>query len=170
MTSRGPVNTGESAGDTDALPPPPLPVSTDELSAAWRLMHFAVRAVIAEPDRILAARGLTRLHHRILFFVAHTPDMSVGALQDTLAVSKQALNPPLRQLQAQGLIELARADHDARVRQVRLTAEGAGLESRLTGAQYRLFADAFAAAGPQAHAGWQAVMLALAKHSGRLIE
>ena len=41
-------------------------------------MHFALRAVIAEPDRILAARGLTRMHHRILFFRRASPGMSVG--------------------------------------------------------------------------------------------
>ena len=36
---------------------------------AWRRVHFA-RAVIAEPDRITRYPGLTRMHHRILFFVA----------------------------------------------------------------------------------------------------
>mgnify|MGYP001012201497 CR=1 FL=1 len=134
------------------------------LAEAWRLMHYALRAVIAEPDRILATRGLTRMHHRILFFVAHSPGMSVGELQTTLDVTKQALNAPLRQLQEQGLIELTKADHDARVRQIRLTADGAALEAKLTGEQYRLFADAFTQAGPQAHAGWRAVMRELAKH------
>jgi len=86
----------------------PLPTPTDAaaLTEAWRVMHFALRAVIAEPDRILATRGLTRMHHRILFFVAHSPGMSVGELQATLDVTKQALNAPLRQLQEQGLIEL----------------------------------------------------------------
>ena len=136
------------------------------LNEAWRFMHFALRAVIAEPDRILATRGLTRMHHRILFFVAHTPGMSVGELQSTLDVTKQALNAPLRQLQTQGLIALAKADHDARVREIRLTEEGAELESQLTGEQQRLFADAFAKAGAQAHEGWRAVMLALARQAG----
>ena len=60
-------------------------IAQAELNEAWRVMHFALRAVIAEPDRILATRGLTRMHHRILFFVAHTPGMSVGGLQATLA-------------------------------------------------------------------------------------
>ena len=136
------------------------------LNEAWRVMHFALRAVIAEPDRILATRGLTRMHHRILFFVAHTPGMSVGELQSTLDVTKQALNAPLRQLQVQGLIELAKADHDARVREIRLTSEGVALEAKLTGEQDKLFADAFATAGAQAHEGWRAVMLELAKHAG----
>lgn len=136
------------------------------LNEAWRVMHFALRAVIAEPDRILATRGLTRMHHRILFFVAHAPGMSVGELQTTLDVTKQALNAPLRQLQTQGLIELAKADHDARVREIRLTVEGVALEAKLTGEQEKLFADAFARAGERAHDGWRAVMLELARHAG----
>ena len=136
------------------------------LNEAWRVMHFALRAVIAEPDRILATRGLTRMHHRILFFVAHTPGMSVGELQATLDVTKQALNAPLRQLQTQRLIELAKANHDARVREIRLSGEGVALEAQLTGEQQRLFADAFAKAGAQAHQGWRMVMLQLATHAG----
>lgn len=142
------------------------PKGQTALNEAWRVMHFALRAVIAEPDRILATRGLTRMHHRILFFVAHTPGMSVGELQSTLDVTKQALNAPLRQLQVQGLIELAKADHDARVREIRLTSEGVALEAKLTGEQEKLFAYAFATAGAQAHEGWRAVMLELAKHAG----
>jgi DNA-binding MarR family transcriptional regulator len=140
--------------------------SVAALNEAWRVMHFALRAVIAEPDRILATRGLTRVHHRILFFVAHTPGMSVGELQSTLDVTKQALNAPLRQLQTQGLIELAKADRDARVREIRLTADGVALEAKLTGEQQRLFSDAFAKAGSQAHEGWRAVMHELARHAG----
>ena len=141
-------------------------IAQAELNEAWRVMHFALRAVIAEPDRILAARGLTRVHHRVLFFIAHTPGMSVGELQATLDVTKQALNAPLRQLQAQGLIELAKADHDARVREIRLTTHGVVLEAILTGEQEKLFSDAFANAGKKAHEGWRAVMLELARHAG----
>jgi len=162
MSTRTPVATGKG-GAKIVEPLPQLPDAA-ALTEAWRVMHFALRAVIAEPDRILAARGLTRMHHRILFFVAHSPGMSVGELQTTLDVTKQALNAPLRQLQEQGLIELAKADHDARVRQIRLTADGSALEATLTGEQYKLFTDAFVQAGPQAHAGWRAVMHELARH------
>jgi DNA-binding MarR family transcriptional regulator len=138
-------------------------VDADMLNQSWRVMHFALRAVVAEPDRMLAKRGLTRVHHRILFFVARTPAMSVGALQATLDVTKQALNAPLKQLQAQGLIDLVKADRDARVRELRLTTEGALLESKLTGEQHRMFADAFAQAGENAKEGWFEVMRILAE-------
>ena len=163
MSARSSAAKGTVAGKTSL---PAKLKSQAALNEAWRVMHFALRAVIAEPDRILAARGLTRMHHRILFFVAHTPGMSVGELQATLDVTKQALNAPLRQLQAQGLMELVKADHDARVREIRLTTSGAALEAQLTGEQQKLFADAFAKAGAEAHEGWRLVMLELAQHAG----
>jgi DNA-binding MarR family transcriptional regulator len=135
----------------------------DRLIEAWRVMHYALRAVIAEPDRMLAKRGLTRVHHRILFFVARSPGMSVGELQTTLDVTKQALNMPLKQLQTQGLIELTKADHDARVRRIELTSEGVALEAKLTGEQLRMFAEAFGDAGEEATLAWFAVTGNLAK-------
>jgi DNA-binding MarR family transcriptional regulator len=134
----------------------------DQLINAWRVMHFAVRAVIAEPDRMLAKRGLTRVHHRILFFLARTPGMSVGELQTTLDVTKQALNTPLKQLREQGLIDFAKADHDARVRELQLTEDGLVLESKLTGEQLQMFASAFAEHSRSEVAGWFGVTQSLA--------
>jgi DNA-binding MarR family transcriptional regulator len=138
-------------------------VEKDRLIEAWRVMHYALRAVIAEPDRMLAKRGLTRVHHRILFFLARDPGLSVGALQTTLDVTKQALNTPLKQLREQGLIEFAKADHDARVRELELTEDGRALEAKLTSEQLRMFAEAFDNAGDAAANGWFDVMAVLAK-------
>jgi DNA-binding MarR family transcriptional regulator len=135
----------------------------DRLIEAWRVMHYALRAVIAEPDRMLAKRGLTRVHHRILFFLARDPGMSVGALQAMLDVTKQALNTPLKQLREQGLIEFAKADHDARVRELELTEDGRALEAKLTGEQLRMFSEAFDTAGDVSASGWFDVMAVLAK-------
>jgi hypothetical protein len=39
------------------------------LDAAVELTHFAYRADDGAPDALLAARGLSRVHHRILHFV-----------------------------------------------------------------------------------------------------
>ncbi len=125
-------------------------------------MHYALRAVIAEPDRILAERGLTRVHHRILFFVGRSPGMSIGELQSTLDVSKQALAAPLKTLAEQALLMIDKDAADARVRRLRLSSAGEALERRLTGAQYARFESAFRAAGEDAVAGWQAVMRELA--------
>ena len=92
-----------------------------ELDQAWELMHFALRAVIAQPDKMLDKRGLSRVHHRILFFVARQPDLAVNQLLQVLGVSKQALNQPLRQLYVQGLVAYTLAPHDKRQRRLALT-------------------------------------------------
>jgi DNA-binding MarR family transcriptional regulator len=133
-----------------------------ELNAAIELLHFAYRALIAKPDRMLAARGLSRVHHRILYFVARLPRPSVNELLRVLGVSKQALNRPLRELYAQKLIRFERASEDARIRRLELTAAGKRLEGKLSALQRQRFTAAFAASGANAEAGWREVMLRFA--------
>jgi DNA-binding MarR family transcriptional regulator len=132
------------------------------LDAAVELTHFAYRAMTARPDALLAARGLSRVHHRILHFVVRLPKPSVSQLLRTLGVSKQALNGPLRDLYAQKLITYARAPDDARVKHLSLTTEGRKLEGRLSALQRAQFATVFDAEGERAEEGWRAVMRRLA--------
>lgn len=133
-----------------------------ELDAAVELTHFAFRAMTARPDALLAKRGLSRVHHRILHFVARLPRPSVTLLLRTLGVSKQALNGPLRDLYAQKLITFTRSADDGRVKHLSLTPEGRKLEGRLSALQRAQFAQAFAAEGAGAEAAWRAVMRRLA--------
>lgn len=130
--------------------------------AAIELLYFAYRAFTLGPDRVLAQRGLGRVHHRILYFVARNPGISVSGLLQTLAITKQALHAPLRQLVGMGLIESGSDPGDARIRQLSLSADGKRLEARLTATQAERLAAAFTAAGPAAEAGWFAVMRQLA--------
>ncbi len=143
----------------DRNPAPPLLESIE-------LLYFAYRAFTEQPDRLLAERGLGRVHHRILYFVARRPGLSVGALIGTLRVSKQALNAPLRQLQEMGLVAAVVGDHDRRIRRLMLTSEGARLERRLTATQARRLSRVFASAGGPATAGWREVMRGLAGDRG----
>jgi DNA-binding MarR family transcriptional regulator len=131
------------------------------------LLFFGFRALTAEPDRILAERGLGRVHHRILYFVARKPGIRVGGLLETLGVSKQALSAPLRTLVLQGLVAVRVPPENRRARELRLTAAGARLERRLTGVQRRTFRRAFGAAGPDAEAGWREVMRRLNTDASR---
>ena len=133
-----------------------------ELRDAIEQVYFAYRAFTDGPDRILARRGLGRVHHRILYFVGRHPGISVKGLLGVLAVSKQAVNAPLRQLTEMRLVE-ATAGEDRRVRQLVLTEEGHRLEAELTGVQMRLMEEAFATAGPAAETGWRTVTAALAR-------
>lgn len=124
--------------------------------------YFAYRAFTAGPDRLLEARGLGRVHHRILYFIGRNPGISVGALIDALGVSKQALNAPLRELIERELIRAETSLEDRRVRQLSLSAHGQALEAQLTKIQTDLLGHAFADCGGEATDGWHAVMQRLA--------
>src|SRR5512134_478976 len=102
-----------------------LPRTSDDPAA---LLFFGFRALTAEPDRVLSERGLSRVHHRILYFVGHAPGLRVGELLATLGVTKQALHRPLRELVRQGLVAAAAPAHNRRARELRLTAAGERLE------------------------------------------
>lgn len=125
------------------------------------LLHFAFRAIVAEPDAKLATLGLGRVHHRILFFIAQTPDLRVVDLMATLGVSKQALNGPLRALVRRGFVKSVVDSRNLRERKLSLSATGKALERRLSGPQRRAFSVAFRKAGAGAKRAWQAVMLEL---------
>ena len=129
-----------------------------ELRTAIELFFFAYRAFTAHPDRILGVRGLSRVHHRILYFVGRSPGIAINALLATLGVTKQALNAPLRRLTALKLVAVRPAAHDRRYKELRLTREGQRLEAQLTGTQMEHLAAVFAATGKQPERGWRAVM------------
>ena len=133
-----------------------------ELREAIELLYFSYREFTAGPDRILAERGLSRVHHRILYFVGRSPGIPINALLTILGVTKQALNAPLRQLTEMKLVAVRAGAQDRRVRELSLTADGARLEARLSGTQMRNLAAVFAEAGVPAEAGWREVMSILA--------
>ncbi|MBT8768323.1 MarR family winged helix-turn-helix transcriptional regulator [Metapseudomonas boanensis] len=129
--------------------------------AAMEAFFFGYQAFTSKPDEILARRGLSRVHHRILFFIAKYPGLSVKELLGYLGVSKQALNIPLRQLIEMHLVESVAADDDKRKRLLGFTAEGAKLEQALRREQARLLQRAFSEAGEEAVRGWLQVNQAL---------
>jgi DNA-binding MarR family transcriptional regulator len=131
-----------------------------DLNEVLGLLHFGFREVVAEPDRLLARRGFSRVHHRILFFVARNRSLSVGQLLAILDVSKQALHRPLAQLREAGLIEALAAPENRRLKLLQLTKKGAHFEDQLSGLQRDRFAAAFADSGGEI--GWRAVMQRLA--------
>ncbi len=126
----------------------------------------AYKTFTAKPDEMLARRGLARVHHRILFFVAHYPGLSVKDLLASLGVTKQAINIPLRQLIEMGLVATEAADHDKRVKRLTLTPEGKKLEEALHREQARLLTQAFGEAGSSATEGWLAVNSILMRAGG----
>ncbi len=134
-----------------------------DLRDAIEQFYFAYRGFTDRPDRILEKRGLGRVHHRILYFIGRRPDVSVRGLLDLLAVSKQALNAPLRQLMEMGLVGAEASPDDRRVKRLSLTEAGRKLEAELTEAQTRHLRAAFERAGDEAQHGWRTVMGELIK-------
>jgi len=122
---------------------------------------FGYQAFTAKADEMLARRGLSRVHHRILFFIARYPGLSMKELLGYLGVSKQALNIPLRQLLEMHLVTSGTAEDDKRKRLLGFTPEGAKLELALRREQAKLLQRAFADAGEAAVNGWLQVNQAL---------
>ncbi|NWB86673.1 MULTISPECIES: MarR family winged helix-turn-helix transcriptional regulator [Pseudomonas] len=131
---------------------------------AMQAFFFGYQAFTAKADEMLERRGLSRVHQRIVFFIARYPDVSVKELLTLLGVSKQALNMPLRQLTEMDLVRSVASEADKRKRLLRLTADGASLEESLRREQVKLLQKAFAQAGEAAVEGWLAVNLALGEN------
>ena len=130
----------------------------DQLNQGLELMYFGFRGLVDAPDRLLARRGLGRMHHRVLYFIARQPGLSVGDLLERLAITKQALHRPLRDLVARGLVMTSADRNDRRVRRLVLSKEGAALEDRLSGMQRAHLAAIFKDAGQASETGWRKVM------------
>ena len=129
---------------------------------AMEAFFFGYQAFTAKADEMLERRGLSRVHQRIVFFIARYPALSVKQLLELLGVSKQALNIPLRQLQEMHLVDSVASQTDKRKRLLELTEEGLRFEQSLRREQVKLLQRAFAEAGEEAVNGWLAVNQALA--------
>jgi DNA-binding MarR family transcriptional regulator len=139
--------------------------------SAMEAFFFGYQAFTAKADEMLAQRGLSRVHQRIVFFIARYPGLSVKELLTVLGVSKQALNTPLRQLIDMSLVHSVAPDVDKRKRLLGLTDEGIAFEQALRHEQVELLQRVFAEAGEAAVDGWLAVnkALAQARQTGAII-
>ena len=129
-----------------------------QLRQAIELFFFSYRAFTHGPDEILARRGLGRVHHRILYFVGQQPELAVNELLQILQISKQALNPPLRQLLSMKLVKNEQSKADRRIRELSLTASGKRLEARLTDTQLIQLENVFKDQGKKAERAWKLIM------------
>jgi len=134
---------------------------------AQDLLFFAYRDFTNAADVLLEELGLGRAHHRVLHFVGRNPGMTVSELLGILRITKQSLARVLGELVALGHIAQAKGGSDRRQRLLTLTETGADLEHRLFARQKARLAPAFKAAGPDAFAGFQAVMRAIMDPTAR---
>ncbi|MVV49072.1 MarR family transcriptional regulator [Pseudomonas sp. PB120] len=130
---------------------------------AMEAFFFGYQAFTAKADEMLERRGLSRVHQRIVFFIARYPNLSVKELLALLGVTKQALNMPLRQLVEMQVVNSVASQTDGRKRLLELTDEGARFEQALRREQVKLLERVFTEAGETAVNGWMAVNLALGK-------
>ena len=128
---------------------------------AMEAFFFGYQAFTAKADEMLERRGLSRVHQRIVFFIARYPNLSVKQLLELLGVTKQALNMPLRQLTEMQLVASVASETDKRKRLLELTGDGARFEQSLRREQVKLLEKVFAEAGEAAVNGWLTVNLAL---------
>ncbi|WMB27559.1 MarR family transcriptional regulator [Streptococcus didelphis] len=89
--------------------------------------------------------------------------MTVNELLQVLEVSKQALNTPMKELLAKGLIELHQNDKDKRSKLVFLTDKGRELDQALNDIQIQKMKDYFTKAGDPDGLYWNKVMELYAK-------
>jgi DNA-binding MarR family transcriptional regulator len=135
---------------------------------AMEAFFFGYQAFTAKADEMLERRGLSRVHQRIVFFIARYPNLSVKELLALLGVTKQALNMPLRQLVEMHLVNSVASETDKRKRLLELTDDGARFEQSLRREQVKLLERVFAEAGEAAVDGWLAVNLALGENQQKV--
>lgn len=150
------MTTGTSTGGQSLL------FLTDEqLRKGIEAMFFAYRGFTADPDRILADKEYGRAHHRAIHFIHRSPGTTVNNLLGILGVTKQSLNRVLRTLIADGLVSNTVGTQDKRERHLHLTEVGSALERELSDAQRNRLRAAYREAGPDAVAGFRAVLEAM---------
>jgi len=161
---RGPKATGaQSVSRTDQL----LFLTDEQLRQGIELLFFAYRDFTGDPDQVLAARGYGRAHHRAIHFIKRRPGITIAGLLDILQVTKQSLNRVMRQLIDDGLVISREGATDRRQRTLTLSPEGEALEHALSEPQRARVRKAYGAVGPEAVAGFRAVLEQMINESGR---
>ena len=134
------------------------PIRQNELDEALDLFHFAWRMIVAQPDKLLARQGLSRVHHRILYFIRRNPNLSVNGLVEVLGTSKQALHPALKALVDRKLVMALPSPEDRRIKRLSLTPKGKSFEEVLSGDQRERLEKAFQGLGTAKEKVWREMM------------
>ncbi len=130
----------------------------EELNHALEAMHFGFRAMTLRPDQRLAELNLSRIHHRLLYFIGRNSHCSINELLDIMGITKQYLHRPLKNLIARGYILQTVDAEDRRVKRLRLSRRGEKLEFDLSEVQRRRFEEIFNRLGPGVERHWRQVM------------
>lgn len=119
-------------------------------------MYFGYSHMMRSADTLLVRDGLGRAHQRALYFIARQPGLAVGELLGLLAITKQSLSRVLNELITRGLVATMPGENDRRRKLLRLTDEGAALETELFDRLRERLSAAYGRAGQEAVTGfWQ---------------
>lgn len=146
---------------------PPDSGEQDRIRQAIELLFFAYRDFTSDPNLILASSSYGRAHHRTMHFVGAYPGINVAQLLAILKITKQSLGRVLKQLLLEGFVEQRPGKRDRRQRLLFLSDKGREFEKRLSAPQQVRVRSAFAAAGPEAVAGYLRVLENLINESER---
>ena len=146
-----------------------LYLTDEQLRQGTEAMFFAYRGFTADPDRILNKISYGRAHHRAIHFINVTPGATVNNMLSILGITKQSLNRVLRKLIEDGLVESVVGKEDRRERHLFLTDQGRDLEKQLSTAQHERMRKAFRQVGPEAVAGFRAVLEAMMDQDMRFL-
>jgi DNA-binding MarR family transcriptional regulator len=138
----------------------------DAIRGGMDLLFFANTRHLKHADETLAAVGLGRAHHRVLYFLARRPGIAVAALLAILGVTKQSLGRVTVELAAKGLIEQHPGEKDRRQRLYQLTPAGTELEANIYADLHANVSRAYTASGGEAVAGFRTVMQHLIGEEG----
>lgn len=147
----------------------PLFLREDEVRRGLELLFFGYTRLTKSIDDRLTNQGLGRAHHRALYFIARSPDLSVSQLLRALAITKQSLGRVLSELQRRDLIETRSGTVDRRQKLLRLTEAGAALEAELFDALRARLSAAYRQAGQESVTGFWRVLEGLVPEADRAL-
>ena len=136
----------------------PLFLRDEDLDDAILMIERAQRLITADVAGLLDDRGLGATHDLVLRLVARRPGVAMVELKRTIAASKQTLSRVVAELEAKGLVALAKGDGDRRQRPVRITEAGLSILADVDQLRRRRLRRVFRAVGPQAVAGFRQVL------------
>lgn len=120
---------------------------TDQSDYSLILFHFAYKTFINTADEIIEQYGMSRQHHRFLFYISKMPGISVKELLDFLEITKQGSHRTLNKLKDEHLIEEYQSNEDKRVKNLYATKEGKELVKVLNREQMDLLTKILDEAG-----------------------
>jgi DNA-binding MarR family transcriptional regulator len=148
MTSKRPIDKGSAA-------PVALQIDLEQDLKRGLLLHFFANLCLTSDVNLrLSELGFARLHHRILFFAANAPGITVGELLGVLRVTHQNVRTAMKQLLDDGYLLARIGQKDRRHKRLYASAKGRKLVESLSHRQLERIERAYRAAGPEAVKGF----------------